>query len=460
MIKLLLSTILVFQVSASEIRELDLKRSLRLAKDAISKGYYFASVPFIKEGLVITTSPNSELDEVIDRVLENIGIAQFRFLPEDVLSKSNSLFAKIILVTKYIEDKKLDKAKGILSSIDDKKFISPLAYQTKGTLLMLMNDFESSRSALKKCHLLAQEKKKLFNKTDTRYEYFDYIKATCNTTIARTYYKEGKLKDALSHYSSIDMRSYLYPSVLLETAWTLYRLGDFQTSIGRALSFRAPFLDDYFFPEAEQLASMSFFKLCHWEEVKKILKYFDKNHYNSTKALVNYLEKNSLSEQDILKQVILRKNNLKGFKITDKIFNRIRNTPSFIYHSNLLHLGIKELKKIKANRGRDQLAGLYYNNAKRELKIKSVYLGYKIKTKLYKIANNFIKVSQVLSLLGIESHGFIREKLANRKEYQRSNTEKLPIVRTVSSVNWDFKGEFWSDEIGSYVWSKASQCPK
>ena len=73
------------------------------------------------------------------------------------------------------------------------------------------------------------------------------------------------------------MRSYLFPSSLLESAWTLYRLEDFQTSIGRTIAFRAPFLKDYFYPETEQLIAMSFFKICHWDEVKDTLKYFDEN---------------------------------------------------------------------------------------------------------------------------------------------------------------------------------------
>ncbi len=460
MTRLYFFLLLNLSIAANEVRELDLQRSIVLAQNSIAKGYYFASIPFLKEGLVITKAPNEKLDNLIDKVLENVGITQISFLPIDVLSKSNSLFAKIIHAKKLMDNNRYSAASSLLNQIQDDHFAQALALQVKGTIEMTLSNFKEARTSFKKCQESSESMRDSFKKTDTRHEHFDYINSVCEVSIARSFYKEGKLKKALDVYSQVDMRSYLYPSVLLETAWTLYRLGDYQTSIGRTLSFRAPFLNDYFFPEAEQLASMSFFKICHWNEVQNTLIYFDKNHYKNTRALIEYLNRNSLREQDVLKLVIDKSRALKSFTITDRVFNRIRNTPSFIYNSNLLHLGVKELKMIRSQRGKDNLAGLYYNNTKRELKLKTVSLGYKIKSKLYKVANNFIKASQVLSLLKIESHGFKRDKIANRQPYQVTNSERLPIVRTVSSVNWDFRGEFWSDEIGSYVWSKESKCPK
>ena len=460
MIKYILLLLFTFKSFGEEIRQLDLRRSLILAENAIKKNYYLASLPFIKEAMVITKSPNEKLDEVIDRVLEVVGLAQFRFLPEDVLINSNSLFSKVVLAKKLIDSKKINDAKDIITDINDSHYIASLAYQIRGTIQMLTSEFESARSSYKQCVTVAQKRKKQYKKSDTRYEYFEFIESTCDISIARAYYKEGKFIEALNEYSKVDMRSYLFPSSLLESAWTLYRLEDYQTSIGRTIAFRAPFLKDYFYPETEQLIAMSFFKICHWDEVKDTLKYFDDKHYNNARALIKYLDKNTLKESKVLQTILERKNFFKSFKVTDLIFNRIRNTPSFIYHSNLLHLGVKELKRIRAMKGKDPLIGLYYNNAKRELRIKSTYLGYQIKAKLYKVANEFIKASQVLSLLGIEVHGYKRDKLANRKPYEVSEVDDLPIVRTVSNVNWDFTGEFWSDEIGSYVWSKESRCPK
>ena len=256
------------------------------------------------------------------------------------------------------------------------------------------------------------------------------------------------------------MRSYLFPSSLLEVSWVLYRLKDYNTSIGKTLSYRAPYMNDYFFPEGELLAAMSFFKICHWDEVKKILTYFDKKHYNNSKKLIKFLNKGSISEQNLLKLVIQKKNTFKTFSISKQILNRVRNTPSFIYHSNLFHIAVNELKRIKANRNNDKLAGLYYNNTKRELKVKSAYLGFRIKSNLYKVANEFIKTSQVLSLLGIEVHGFKRDKIANRLKYQSEDIEDYDFVRDGSNVKWSFNNEFWADEIGSFVWSKESRCPK
>ncbi len=460
MMKYILLLLFTFKSFSKEIRQLNLRRSLSLARDAIDKNYYLASLPFIKEAMVITKGPNKTLDEVIDQVVEIVGLAQLRFLPEDVLINSNSLFSKVVLAKKLIDAKKTNEAKSILEDINNTHFIASLAHQINGTIYMLQSQFDDARNSYKKCVTVAKKQKDKYKKIDTRYEYFEFIESTCDISIARTFYKEGKLIDALNEYSKVDMRSYLFPSSLLESAWTLYRLEDYQTSIGRTIAFRAPFLEDYFYPETEQLIAMSFFKLCHWDEVKDTLKYFDNKHYRSAKALIKYLDENKLKESKILQTILEKKNFFKSFEVTDLIFNRIRNTPSFIYHSNLLHLGVKELKRIKAMKGKDPLTGLYYNNAKRELRIKSTYLGYQIKAKLYKIANEFIKASQVLSLLGIEVHGYKRDKLANRRPYETTEIENLPIIRTVSNVNWEFTGEFWSDEIGSYVWSKESRCPK
>src|SRR5690606_30518828 len=95
--------------------------------------------------------------------------------------------------------------------------------------------------------------------------YYRMAYEICLVNKARNLYKTGEYDAALEAYGKIPKVSYKWPYILLEKAWVYYHKGDFNRALGQLLAYKSPLMDTYFFPEAEYLAALAYFRLCLYE---------------------------------------------------------------------------------------------------------------------------------------------------------------------------------------------------
>lgn len=75
----------------------------QVVKDMVDQGLYFSSIPYLKEYLISTKGVESrDIDELIDRVITEVGVKQFEVLPTAVLERSKAPIVKYILAKKIL----------------------------------------------------------------------------------------------------------------------------------------------------------------------------------------------------------------------------------------------------------------------------------------------------------------------------------------------------------------------
>ena len=107
--------------------------------------------------------------------------------------------------------------------------------------------------------------------TDTLRVYFAFIGESCQTHQGRLLFEQKKYKDALRIYKEIPKTSYTWPYILVEKAWAYYELKNYNRALGLLATYKSPVMENYFFPEGDVLTALSYFQMCYWSDVKRVV---------------------------------------------------------------------------------------------------------------------------------------------------------------------------------------------
>lgn len=84
---------------------------VKMASELVDEGLYFTAVPFIKEYLSTSGSVNNSLvDDLVDKIVTNVGVKQFEILPLRILKKSKAPTIQYIVARKLFRQKKYSQA--------------------------------------------------------------------------------------------------------------------------------------------------------------------------------------------------------------------------------------------------------------------------------------------------------------------------------------------------------------
>ena len=83
--------------------------------------------------------------------------------------------------------------------------------------------------------------------------------------------------------------SRIWPEILFEEAWSSYYQKDYNRTLGKLVTYKAPILNYIFNPEIEVLKALSYMKLCLYNDAKTVSDSFWNTYLGPSQALGNYL---------------------------------------------------------------------------------------------------------------------------------------------------------------------------
>ena len=88
-----------------------------------------------------------------------------------------------------------------------------------------------------------------------------------------------------------------------------------------------------------------------------------------------------------------------------------------------------------------------------------------VKIRFVKFSKNIIKLNNIFTEIELNvyssiKYGLYDEKNKNLKPAEAAKFYVKDIKRNVKQYYWNFHGEFWADELGSYIPYMESQCGK
>lgn len=448
---------------AYELHKNDISRTRdkKIAHELIEGSYYFSAIPYINDYLEKNSDIDAELEADIETLVLKTGTMAVLNLDEKRLESFNIPSISLILGTRLFNKEKYAKAYEILSRIPETHQFSGEAALIKGTIKNLERKNIEALNLYESC--VKKSKQQESNaKGEKLKRYYNYLKETCIIRTARLNIEEKKYNEALEKYEQIDKRSYKWPYILMDQAWANYYLQDYNRALGLTVTYKAPLLDSYFFPEAEVLMALSYYNLCLWDDSLKVVDHFYENYQPKADALKEILGKNKNSHTyflDLYYADSQTRENLNPF--IRNLITQTRKQIKFNLDLASLKAAKDELALLRRLKNKNEFTQLLEANMDSTINFIGARINYYIKKEIFTFINEIHKHSYSMFNLKLELLSKKREDIYNAKaiaERSRERGSEHNVNRKTSQYFFDFNGSFWADELGDYSFGLQSAC--
>ena len=283
--------------------------------------------------------------------------------------------------------------------------------------------------------------------------------------VARIYFGLERFDNADNYYAMVDRDSTYWPQSLFERAWTNFWRADLNLALGLLLTVESPyFQEEEYIPEVTVLRALTFFNLCEYDEVERIISGFEKTYKPQQAEIEAFLTqyKDSPQVRDQAYDAFFI-NAHPGSNLPKSLFSRVlrnRDLSSLVRHMDMMD---EEIKAINTQKSvwRDTVG----DALKQQIEKDRIRYKKKAGTELLK---ELALQRNTLADLLVQSE-IIRFEVtdAQRKDYEfRATLQDVEVDRkdvvdfAVSReiIYWPFNGEFWRDELGYYQYTENGSC--
>jgi hypothetical protein len=422
------------------------------------KKYYFSALnEFFKE----TYSREILKDDLkrLEDLLYYTGIELLEDYDPSLLQKYPTSSTRFILARQALQAKNYKQALELFGKIHPDHRYFPEGKLLEAQVYDQQGNFKERLASYEACQVSA-EKNEASNPAEKIKRYFRMVYEICLVNKARHLFKAEDYKGALSAYDKIPKKSYKWPYLLLEKAWVYYAMGDYNRALGLLTTYKSPLLDTYFFPEAEYLAALSYFKLCLYEDSLTIINQFYQVYRPRFQALEGVLKQNRNS-QNYFYNLMFRPGPELAAQQTfvKQILTRMKKQTRFSLDFNAIYKISQEIKRIEQNEkpGIKQKLVPHLTEVKENMINK---INYNAKTDIFQFLESVPFLSQELFKLNLEIISRKKDLVYMNKKLvaDRSRGDYGNVKRSKFEYFWTFQGAFWADELGDYSLGLKSNC--
>jgi len=424
--------------------------------ELVNSGLHFSVVPILKDYLVRNHGHlDSSMETVLDRVIQQVGVKAFETLPEEVLKKSKSPNIRYILAKRLLHNEKYVEALNVLGEVTPDHPSSPFIYNIRATILSSLGKNSESIGQFKEC-IKESESQSAEVKGWHHKEQLIVNKDSCLAGIARAHFAAGDYKQAELSYLDISKDSFVWPEILYEEAWTSYYLNNFNRTLGKLVSYKAPVFDFIFKPEIDVLNAMSYMKMCLFEDAKKSADSFYEEYLNPARELRALVLKNGKDYRYYYELMADHESGkLAAQPIVDRVLKSIRKDSAYIEIKGSISGAVAELNAVKGRTGSASLI----SNLKVVVDDYRKILGSYVRSGMVSKYAELYSAFQYMSYIKLETLAQRKERLYHSEDVPgKKRGDVKYIERNDKQYFWTFNGEFWADELGDYVFALRSEC--
>lgn len=285
--------------------------------------------------------------------------------------------------------------------------------------------------------------------------------------IARIYYGLERFDNADNYYSLVDRDSLYWPQSLFERSWSTFMQNDLNLTLGLLLTTRTPaFEDSEFLPEATVLRGLTFFSLCEYDEVERLLLDFEGDFTPQKEELRAFLAEYSSEE---------------GRALSDQAFEHYfedAHPESTLDEAFFLHLlrnrdiagTVRHLDMMDSEETTiDAQKAVWRDTVGARLKevMETDRQRYKRRAGLAMLREMSQQYDYITDLIGQSE--IIRFEVVDAQRVDYGYRASNPMVESLEErtidfatsrdiIYWPFNGEFWDDELGYYRYTESTSC--
>jgi tetratricopeptide (TPR) repeat protein len=286
--------------------------------------------------------------------------------------------------------------------------------------------------------------------------------------IARIHYETKRYQQALGFYGRVPRDSDHWLDAIWETSWAFYMMEKFNNTLGQVHTIHSPFFMNRFYPESYILQSITFLRLCRFDQVKESMKRFKDRYAPTYSEIKAMLSRYQGQHKEFFSLVYRYKNGqLKQFKNAEEVLKKLTLIDAFKGAVDIMRIADRESDRLSDYKGKFANSGLY-QQLDEFLKSKKESAVSRSGREMYKLAATYY--SQLLELsnqtkfiiaeMQLGKLQKLRSKISATDDDKRSEyiggMQKLNIGEQLEY--WPFEQEYWEDELGFYVYNLDSKC--
>jgi TolA-binding protein len=396
------------------------------------------------------TGNDTELLRIVDKI------------PPEAFPRQAKNYLYYLMGRKHYENEELSQAAKYFQQISAKSDLYLKAKYYEGVIRNEQDKLKSAVTAFKDVY-----QAELPPLDDRQAKEYEDLKDLSLMNIARIYYGLQRFDNADNFYGQVDRDSIYWPESLFERAWTNFMLNDLNLTLGLLLTVRSPyFADEQFIPEATVLRALSFFYLCDFNEVERILLDFDAQHKPMRAEIKAFLDQYKTEE---------------GAKLADQAYDayfdqkhaesaltkslflktlRNRDLADLVRHIQMLD---DEEAMIDAQKSQwkdaigAHLKKVIEEDRQRYKKRAGAILLEELAQE-YKNLGDLMGQSEIIRFEVVDAQRADYEYKASTIEVESAAEKKVDFATSKEIIYWPFNGEFWQDELGYYRYTEESQC--
>ncbi|MFZ9886078.1 MAG: hypothetical protein ACO3JL_01145 [Myxococcota bacterium] len=144
----------------------------------------------------------------------------------------------------------------------------PRALYLKGLSHFALGEFEPSVAAFREVVRLTDPKRE-GSLLDPKLREMAFF------SLARIHYQFEQFRYAIFYYERIDRDSEAWLDALFESSWAYFRLGEYQRALGNLVTIQSPFFESEYYPESHILKAITFYENCRYPEARSFLAEFE-----------------------------------------------------------------------------------------------------------------------------------------------------------------------------------------
>lgn len=425
-----------------------------LVVELTNGGYYFSALPLMKEYLIKETKNlDNRVDSALSKIIDTVGVKQFETLPLRFLVRSKSDNIRYIIAKKYLRSKKYSKALTYLGNISLNHAVYPYAKNMEGTIYSIQGMANKAISSFQQCKKVSKSRIGSGVNRGLKLNH-DF----CVAGIARTKFGKRQFQESDLLYLDIPKSSHIWPEILFEEAWNSYYQKNYNRTLGKLVSYKAPVFQHIFNPEVEVLSALSYLKLCLFQDAKEISNNFYNDNWSGFKRLNAYLKRNRNKHSRFYELMTRYEQFGKApNNLTARILKGIDGDQVYSDLKIQLRRATLEYSKVRGHTS-SRFKKFVLKNLQEAIITHKKIIGAFVKNKMISYYAQLYKAFEGMSYIKLEVLAQRKAKLYSFDETKRERGDIKYIERNEKQYFWDFNGEFWADELGDYVFALKSEC--
>ena len=426
----------------------------RILLELVDGGYYFSALPLMKEHLATNQSDlNLSMEKALSKIIATVGVKQFETLPGQYLQRSNSQNIRYINAKKLMREQKYGDAIRLLKSIRRNHPISPYAFNMLGAIYSIEKNYANASVAFRDCLEISNARINV-NRSERLKLNRDY----CIAGLARNKFGAGDYNDSDLLYLDLPKSSPVWPEILFEEAWNSYYQKNYNRSLGKLVTYKAPVFDHIFNPEIEVLNALTYLRLCLYQDARSISDQFYAKYLEDAKKLRTYLRRYQ-TNYDFYYDLVSRyeQSNYAPTSLMATLFKSISREQVYQDMKSQLKGAVLEYRQIK-KQSDNRFKRYVIQNLQEAIGAQKTILGSFIRSKLVSHYAQMFRAFEGMSYIKLEVLAQRKAKLYSFDKDDRTRGDIKYIQRNEKQYFWNFNGEFWADELGDYVFALKSEC--